>query len=82
MRQDRFGASAERGRRLLDQLELELEKLETTQAEGASENAADPTVGATAPRNNRGGTPYPLICHVNGWFFLRQHTVRAVARRA
>lgn len=47
MRQDRFGASSERGRRLL-------EELETTQAEGASENAADPTVGATAPRNNWG----------------------------
>ncbi|WP_246285797.1 IS66 family transposase, partial [Nguyenibacter vanlangensis] len=33
MRQDRFGASSERGRRLLDQLELELEDLETALAE-------------------------------------------------
>jgi len=33
MRHDRFGASSERGRRLLDQLELELEDLETTIAE-------------------------------------------------
>ena len=41
MRQDRFGASSERGRRLLAQLELELEELETTLAEDAPENAAD-----------------------------------------
>ena len=33
MRQDRFGASSERGRRLLEQLELELEDLETAIAE-------------------------------------------------
>jgi transposase len=59
MRQDRFGASSERGRRLLDQLELELEELETTQAEDAFENAADLAVRATAPRNNRGRQPLP-----------------------
>ena len=29
LRRDRFGASAERGRKLLDQLELQLEELET-----------------------------------------------------
>ncbi|WP_344923208.1 IS66 family transposase, partial [Acetobacter lovaniensis] len=59
MRQDRFGTSSERGRRLLNQLELELEELETTQAEDTSENAADPAVRATAPRNNRGRQPLP-----------------------
>ncbi|MEN3176928.1 IS66 family transposase [Gluconobacter sp. OJA] len=57
MRQDRFGASSERGRRLLAQLELELEELETTLAEDAPENAADPAVRATAPRSNRGRQP-------------------------
>ena len=31
MKRDRFGASAERGRKLLDQLEMQLEELETTQ---------------------------------------------------
>ncbi|WP_258367976.1 transposase, partial [Komagataeibacter oboediens] len=51
MRQDRFGASSERGRRLLAQLELELEELETTLAEDAPENAADPAVRTTAPRS-------------------------------
>ena len=39
MRQDRFGASSERGRRLLDQLELELEDLETAIAEDDPANA-------------------------------------------
>src|SRR5262249_49887390 len=33
MKRDRFGASAERSRKLLDQLEMELEELETTAAE-------------------------------------------------
>src|ERR1700760_2835314 len=33
MKRDRFGASAERSRRLLDQLEMELEELEITAAE-------------------------------------------------
>jgi len=33
MKRDRFGASAERGRKLLDQLEMQLEELETAAAE-------------------------------------------------
>ena len=33
LKHDRFGASSERGRKLLDQMELELEELETTSAE-------------------------------------------------
>src|SRR5271154_5609241 len=41
LKRDRFGASAERGRRLLDQLEMQLEELETTAAE--NEAAAAPT---------------------------------------
>jgi transposase len=41
MKRDRFGASAERGRKLLDQLEMQLEELETTAAE--NEAAAAPT---------------------------------------
>ena len=36
MKRDRFGATAERGRKLLDQLEMELEELETTAAEDAA----------------------------------------------
>ena len=33
MKRDRFGASAERGRKLLDQLEMQLEELETAATE-------------------------------------------------
>ena len=40
MKRDRFGASAERGRKLLDQLEMQLEELETAAAEDAVAAAA------------------------------------------
>ena len=41
MKRDRFGASAERGRKLLDQLEMQLEELETAASEdGAAAEAA------------------------------------------
>jgi hypothetical protein len=43
LRHDRFGASSERGRKLLDQMELELEELEAPVSEeaAAAEGAAD-----------------------------------------
>jgi len=41
MKRDRFGASSERGRKLIDQLEMQLEELETAAAEDAA--AAAPT---------------------------------------
>ena len=41
LRHDRFGASAERGRKLLDQLELELEELETDAGEVAAKREAE-----------------------------------------
>src|SRR5271154_5441082 len=45
MKRDRFGASAERGRKLLDQLEMQLEELETaaTEDEVAADAASDRT---------------------------------------
>jgi transposase len=45
MKRDRFGASAERGRKLLDQLEMQLEELETaaTEDEVATNAASDKT---------------------------------------
>jgi transposase len=45
MKRDRFGASAERGRKLLDQLEMQLEELETaaTEDEVTADKAADKT---------------------------------------
>ncbi len=46
MKRDRFGASAERGRKLLDQLEKQLEELETAAAEDevAADAASDKTI--------------------------------------
>jgi transposase len=47
MKRDRFGASAERGRKLLDQLEMQLEELETAAAEHeavAANAASDKTI--------------------------------------
>ena len=41
LRHDRFGASSERGRKLLDQLELELEELEATASQAATVTAQD-----------------------------------------
>jgi hypothetical protein len=46
MNRDRFGQSAERGRQLLDQLELQLEELKTSAAEdeaAAERSAGEPT---------------------------------------
>jgi transposase len=43
LRHERFGASAERGRKLLDQLELELEALETDAGETAAKQEAEET---------------------------------------
>jgi transposase len=45
MKRDRFGASAERGRKLLDQLGMQLEELETAaaEAEAAADKAAEKT---------------------------------------
>jgi len=46
MKRDRFGASAERGRKLLDQLEMQLEELEAAAAEDqvAADAAPDKTI--------------------------------------
>jgi transposase len=46
LKHERFGASSERGRKLLDQMELELEELEAAAAEDASVAARDDVVGA------------------------------------
>jgi len=47
MRHDRFGASSERGRKLLDQLELQLEEAEAAATE--DDTAAGADTGATGP---------------------------------
>ena len=65
MRRELYGQRSERGARLLDQMELELEELETSVAEDelAAETAAE---AGTAPRNSRrrSGPRRPLPEHL------------------
>ncbi|RKK03153.1 IS66 family transposase [Pseudoroseomonas wenyumeiae] len=62
LRHDKFGASSERGRKLLDQLELELGELVATAAEDAAraENQAGTRPGAPPRRPSRGPLPAHL----------------------
>jgi transposase len=59
LRHDRFGASSERGRKLLDQMELELEELEAAAAEDASSAARDGTVVQAFARRKPVRAPLP-----------------------
>ena len=63
LRHDKFGASSERGRKLLDQLELELGELVATAAEDATraEDQAGARPGAAPPRRPSRG---PLPAHL------------------
>jgi transposase len=62
LRHERFGASSERGRKLLDQLELELEELEAaaSEDEAAAERASGEVRGFTRRRPVRGPLPAHL----------------------
>ena len=63
LRQDRFGASSERGRKLLDQMELELEELEAAASEDQAQASAaehDSVSGLTRRRPVRGPLPAHL----------------------
>jgi transposase len=64
MKRDRFGASAERGRKLLDQLEMQLEELETAATE--DEVAANATPDKTTVRPFTRAKPVrgPLPAHL------------------
>jgi transposase len=48
MKRERFGQSAEHGRKLLDQLELQLEELEASATEDAIAAGARPVAGSPA----------------------------------
>ncbi len=65
MKHDRFGASSERGRKLLDQLEMQLEDLETTAAEANAAAEQDPA-SMTSVRPVTRGNPVrgPLPAHL------------------
>ncbi len=78
MKRDRFGASAERGRKLLDQLEMQLEELETASAE-------DEVAAATAAHDNTTVRPFsrakpvraPLPAHLPRERVVLPHRRRA-----
>ncbi len=64
LKHDRFGASSERGRKLLDQLELQLEELEAAAAE--DEAALNPDTEGLPPRRTLRRKPVrgPLPAHL------------------
>ncbi len=62
LRHDKYGASSERGRKILDQLELELEEPETA----ASEDAANAEAAAGAPAGGPGRSRPPRRQPVRG----------------
>jgi transposase len=65
MKRDRFGASAERGRKLLDQLEMQLEELETAAAEDeASAANAAPDKTTVRPFTRAKPVRGPLPAHL------------------
>ncbi|MGH7041593.1 MAG: IS66 family transposase [Acetobacteraceae bacterium] len=63
MKRDRFGASAERGRKLLDQLEMELEELETAAAEAEAARPA-PAASNVRPFTRAKPVRAPLPAHL------------------
>jgi transposase len=65
MKRDRFGASAERSKKLLDQLEMELEELETNAAEGEAATSVQ-APGSTIVRSFERRKPVraPLPAHL------------------
>ena len=65
LKRDRFGASSERGRKLLDQLEMQLEDLETEAAiaEAAIDTASDDAT-AVRPFTRRKPVRAPLPAHL------------------
>jgi transposase len=65
MRHERFGASSERGRKLLDQFELQLEEMEAAATEDeASVQANPPPDGTRPPPTRRKPVRAPLPTHL------------------
>ena len=64
MKRDRFGASAERGRKLLDQLEMQLEELETATTEDAAAADATPDKTTVRPFTRTKPVRGPLPAHL------------------
>src|SRR3984957_4097483 len=64
MKRDRFGASAERGRKLLDQLEMQLEELETAATEDEAAANAAPNKTTERPFTRAKPVRGPLPAHL------------------
>ena len=64
LRHDRFGASSERGRKLLDQLELQLEELEAAAAEDEAALDADKKAQPARSTTRRKPVRGPLPAHL------------------
>lgn len=65
MRHERFGASSERGRKLLDQLELQLEEMEAAATEDETAVQANPPPGCTRlPPTRRKPVRAPFPAHL------------------
>ena len=65
LKHEQFGASSERGRKLIDQMELELEELEATAAEDAAAVPASDTDGTNVrPFTRRKPVRGPLPAHL------------------
>jgi hypothetical protein len=84
-KRDRFGASADRGSKLLDRLEIQLEELETAAAE--DEAAATGAVADRATvRRSRAPSPYAhrcrRSCRASGWCCRRLSMLRRPAHQA
>ena len=80
LRQDRFGASSERSRKLLDQMELELEELEAAASEGHAQASAaehDSVSGLTRRRPVR--ARFRPIYPASAWWCQALRPARAAA---
>ena len=69
LRHEQFGASSERGRNLLDQLELKLEELEAAAAEDEAVLNPDAVerAGRRPIRRKPVRGPLPAHCRASGW---------------
>jgi hypothetical protein len=84
LRREQYGASAERTRRLLEQMELQLEDLEGDAAEDdliAEAAAAKATTVTAFERKRPVRKPFPSTCHASGSSSPRRAPARPAAAR-
>ena len=82
LRREQYGASAERTRRLLDQVELQLEELRPTPPRTTSLLKSPPRGPRPSPPSNASGRPgsrFPSTCRANASSCRRRALVRPVA---